>query len=74
MGRERAKSVYWRAVRACPWVKELWLLAFEYLREGGMGEEELRGLHEMMEEKGVRVHVGIEEFLLERGGGGGEGG
>ena len=57
--------MYWRAVRACPWVKEVYLLAFEYLGEEGMGEEELRGVYEMMEEKGVRVHVGIEEFLLE---------
>lgn len=58
--------MYWRAVRACPWVKELWLMAFEYLREE-MGEEELRGVYEMMEEKGLRVHVGIEDFLEREG-------
>ena len=62
----RAKAVYWRAVRACPWVKELYLLAFEYLGEE-MGEEELRGVYEMMEEKGLRVHVALEDHIEERG-------
>ena len=68
----RAKAVYWRAVRACPWVKELYLLAFEYLREG-MGDEELRGVYEMMEEKGLRVHVALEDYVEERGESGGRG-
>ena len=27
----RAKRVFYRGIRACPWVKELYLLAFEYL-------------------------------------------
>ena len=62
----RAKAVYWRAVRACPWVKELYLLAFEYLGEA-MGEEELRGIDEMMEEKGLRVHVAPEDYFERMG-------
>ena len=72
-GRARAKAVYWRAVRACPWVKELYLLAFEYLREG-MGEDELRGVYGMMEDKGLRLHVALEDFLEERGESAGGGG
>jgi hypothetical protein len=55
----KAKAIFWRGVRACPWVKDLYLLAFEYLREE-MGEGELRGVYELMEEKGIRVHVGLE--------------
>ena len=65
--------MYWRAVRACPWVKELYLLAFEYLREE-MGEEELRGIYEMMEEKGLRVHVALEDYFEGRVESGGIGG
>ncbi|KAL8707971.1 MAG: hypothetical protein Q9225_007675 [Loekoesia sp. 1 TL-2023] len=38
---KRAREVFYRAVRACPWVKELYMLAFEYLGEE-MGEGELR--------------------------------
>ena len=56
----RAKAVFWRGVRACPWVKELHLLAFEYLRDV-LEDSELRGIYELMEEKGLRVHVGLED-------------
>ena len=36
-----------------------------------MGEEELRGVYGMMEEKGLRVHVALEDLLEERGEDGG---
>ncbi len=59
----------YRGVKACPWVKELYLLAFEYLREGegGMEDGELKGCYDLMVEREVRVHVDLEEMAEERG-------
>ncbi|KAL2038659.1 hypothetical protein N7G274_008707 [Stereocaulon virgatum] len=56
----KAKAVFWRGVRACPWVKDMYLLAFEYLREE-MDDGDLRGVYELMEEKGIRIHVAFED-------------
>lgn len=52
----RAKSVFYRGLRFCPWAKALYMLAFEYLRPV-MHETELRGLYELMGEKELRIHV-----------------
>lgn len=76
-GAKRAKGVYWRAVRACPWVKEVGMLAFGGVGERlglGMGREELRGVVEGMGGREVRVHAGLEEVFAgwdegRRGGG-----
>ena len=57
--RRRAREVYHRAIRACPWAKGLYMLAFEYLSVAGMEEGELRGVYEMMVEREVRVHVAL---------------
>lgn len=58
---ERAKKVFWRGLRACPWVKDLYMLAFEHLKgEKVMGEADLRGIYELLGEKELRVHVGLE--------------
>ncbi len=62
----KAKAVWWRGVRACPWVKALWMMAFEELRDG-MTDKELRGVWEMMGEKELRLHVDLEE-LIDRAG------
>jgi NRDE-2, necessary for RNA interference len=60
-GMERVKAVFYRAIRACPGVKEVYMLAFTIreLRES-MQKSELRGVYEMMGDKGLRVHVEIE--------------
>lgn len=61
---DRAKNVFWRGVKACPWVKELYLLAFGYLRGvGGFKDGELRGVYEGLGERGLRIHVGLEEVF-----------
>ena len=60
--REKGKAVWWRAVRACPGVKALWMMAFEELR-AVMGREELVGVWEMMNEKELRMHVDLEEIM-----------
>ena len=62
---EKAKAVYWRGLRACPWVKELYLLAFEYLRDV-MTEADLRGIYELLGEKDLRVHIGLEDHFRDR--------
>ncbi|KAK2802260.1 hypothetical protein FQN50_007441 [Emmonsiellopsis sp. PD_5] len=71
--RERAREVFYRAIRACPWAKELVLLAFreQGLREA-MGGEELRKVWNVLVEKELRVHVDLEERFEERGEEGGE--
>jgi hypothetical protein len=53
---QRAKTVFYRAVGACPWCKYLYLLPFEYLRDI-MTTEELRGVYDMVEERELRVFV-----------------
>ncbi|PGH31298.1 hypothetical protein GX50_05943 [[Emmonsia] crescens] len=64
----RARGVFYRAIRACPWAKELVLLAF---RERGlrelMGQDELRKVWNVLVEKELRVHVDLEEWFEERG-------
>ena len=63
---QRAKDVFFRAVRACPWVKELYMLPFRYLRDV-MGWEELKGCYEMMVEKELRIHVSLDEAFEKLG-------
>ena len=61
---ERAKKVFWRGLRACPWAKDLYMLAFEHLRGGqAMSEADLRGIYELLSEKELRVHVGLEDIV-----------
>ncbi|MCJ1435689.1 hypothetical protein MMC27_005064 [Xylographa pallens] len=63
-GLQRARAVFYRAVRACPWAKELYLLAFERLgKEMSIGE--LKGVYEMVVERELRVFVGLEEAFEE---------
>ncbi|KAL9585180.1 MAG: hypothetical protein Q9212_001673 [Teloschistes hypoglaucus] len=56
---ERAKEVFWRAVGACPWSKEIYMLAFECLGEGEMNEEELRAVHDLMVQRELRIRVAL---------------
>ncbi|KAL8907554.1 MAG: hypothetical protein Q9207_001363 [Kuettlingeria erythrocarpa] len=61
---KRARGVFYRAVRACPWVKELYMLAIERFGDdgggrAGMGEDELKGVREMMVERELRIRVGM---------------
>jgi len=64
---KKAKEVFYRGLRACPWVKGLYMLAFEYLQgAGGLGQGELRGVYGMMIEKELRVHIDLEEWIETR--------
>lgn len=49
-------------MRACPWAKEFYLLAFMHLRDV-LGFKELRKLYEVLGEKGLRVHVDLENVF-----------
>lgn len=61
---QRAKMVFWRGLKACPWAKDLYMLAFEHLRaEQAMSEADLRGIYELLGEKELRVHVGLEHIF-----------
>ncbi|KAL8930114.1 MAG: hypothetical protein Q9172_000199 [Xanthocarpia lactea] len=53
---KRAREVYYRAMRACPWAKEIYMLGFDYL-SGVMPEVELRAVYDMMVEKELRIRV-----------------
>lgn len=61
-----AKVVFYRALRACPWSKELVMLAFERLgEEDVLGFDELRGMYNILNEKELRLHVSIANELEE---------
>ena len=62
---QKAKDVFYRGMMACPWAKELYMLAFSYLRDV-VPIEELRGVYEAMVERGLRIHVSLEEEVWER--------
>ncbi|GLA79523.1 hypothetical protein AtubIFM56815_000319 [Aspergillus tubingensis] len=76
---QRAKTVFYRGMRACPWSKELIMLAFTHLRADvireqypqesrkgdGMGFDELRHVYNVLVEKGLRIHLDIENELDE---------
>ena len=56
----KAKSIFYRSIRACPWTKELYLLPFEYLGKI-MPVEELKGVYDTMVEKELRVHISLDD-------------
>ncbi|KAJ4391348.1 hypothetical protein N0V93_004965 [Gnomoniopsis smithogilvyi] len=59
--RGKAKEVYYRALGACPWSKELAMEAFNtLLRE--MESSELRSVWNTMTMKGLRMCVDLDEF------------
>jgi hypothetical protein len=62
-----AKAVFYRAIRACPWSKELVMLAFERLasEDDGLGFDELRVLYNLLDEKQLRIHVDIANEVKE---------
>ncbi|KAI0804114.1 DUF1740-domain-containing protein [Xylaria sp. FL0064] len=60
--RGKAKAVFYRAVQACPWSKAVYMEAFATLvRE--MDSAELKSVYTTMCEKGLRIHVDMDEFV-----------
>ena len=64
-GTDKAIGVFHRAIRACPCCKSLYMLAFGVpeLRDA-MGEEQLRGVYDLMLDKGLRVHVDLDDWTV----------
>ena len=56
----QAKDVWFRALRACPWAKELYLIGFERM-SGMISFAELESTWRIMGEKELRVHVNLED-------------
>ncbi|KAF4457456.1 hypothetical protein F53441_506 [Fusarium austroafricanum] len=63
--RPKTKDVLFRALRHCPWSKDVMMEAFLTLNRD-MDSSELKSIYETMTSKGLRVHVDLEEFLDKR--------
>jgi hypothetical protein len=55
----RAKAIFYRAIAACPWSKDVALEAFETLGDE-LTEAELQAVYETVTSKGLRTHVEME--------------
>jgi hypothetical protein len=64
LGRNKAVDVYYRGIHAAPWAKDLYMLAFSEapLREA-LGDTELRKIYDTMLEKGLRLHVDLDQIM-----------
>lgn len=60
--RSKAKDVFYRALRHCPWSKDILMEAFVTLARE-MKSDELKSVYNMITTKGLRAHVDMEEFL-----------
>ncbi|KAI9487708.1 MAG: NRDE-2, necessary for RNA interference-domain-containing protein [Benjaminiella poitrasii] len=60
---ERARSLFYRSVKECPWSKELYILGIKSFGKT-MNEKELNDLVSLMMEKEIRLRTPIEEDLL----------
>lgn len=68
--RSKAKDIWYRALRACPWAKELYIVGFEEM-DDLLEFGELKRTWRVMGEKELRVHVdlmdhfeGLEDIAL----------
>lgn len=60
--RSKAKSVFYRAIQRCPWSKDVFMEAFVTLSRD-LDSSELRSVYSTMCDKGLRVHVELDEFI-----------
>ncbi|CAG8592227.1 13671_t:CDS:2 [Funneliformis caledonium] len=56
-----AKTLYYRAVRECPWSKDLYIMAFRKLRSL-FTIDELEEAMNVLYEKEIRLRVSIDKF------------
>ncbi|KAG9291623.1 hypothetical protein G9A89_022042 [Geosiphon pyriformis] len=61
---DRAKALYFRAIRECPWSKEIYLFAFRVLRSI-FTTDELDEVMNLMLEKEIRLRVSFERYVDE---------
>ncbi|CAG8441268.1 17395_t:CDS:10 [Dentiscutata heterogama] len=57
----KAKTIYYRAIRECPWSKDLYMVAFKKLH-AQFSSDELEELMNVFFEKEIRIRVPIEHF------------
>ncbi|KAI3399864.1 hypothetical protein diail_5375 [Diaporthe ilicicola] len=62
--RGKAAEVYYRAIGACPWSKDLAMEAFTTMVKD-MDSNDLRGVFGTMAAKGLRIYVDLEDFSRE---------
>ncbi|RDW83235.1 hypothetical protein BP5796_04726 [Coleophoma crateriformis] len=61
---ERAKAVWYRGIRACPWSKKLYMLSMTVLRGVGiMDDKVLSEIGRVLSEKELRIHIDIDDRL-----------
>ena len=59
-----ALGAFHAALRASPWVKEIYLLAFESdFLQARLGQDGLKALYETMLERGLRIHIDISDLI-----------
>jgi hypothetical protein len=63
--RPKAKEVFYRAIRYCPWSKPLMMEAFTTLVKD-MSSSDLRGLSDTMASKNLRIHIELDEYMEKR--------
>ncbi|KAI0024891.1 NRDE-2, necessary for RNA interference-domain-containing protein [Xylariomycetidae sp. FL0641] len=62
--RSKAKDVFYRALQNCPWSKEVFMEAFATLVRD-VDSAELKSVYSTLCDKGLRVHVEMDEFVEE---------
>ncbi|KAI0603498.1 NRDE-2, necessary for RNA interference-domain-containing protein [Biscogniauxia sp. FL1348] len=60
--RSKTKDVFYRAIQCCPWSKDVFMEAFVTLVRD-MDSSELKSVYNTLCDKGLRVHVEMEEFV-----------
>ncbi|TWU75784.1 hypothetical protein ED733_003565 [Metarhizium rileyi] len=60
--RPKVMDVFYRGVRRCPWSKEMMMEAF-YSLVRDVKSDELRSVYNTMTEKGLRIHLDMDEHL-----------
>ncbi|RWA08011.1 hypothetical protein EKO27_g7089 [Xylaria grammica] len=60
--RVKSKEVFYRAIQACPWSKDVFMEAFGTLARE-MDSAELKSVYATMCEKRLRIHVDMDEFV-----------
>jgi len=60
--KSKAKDIFYRAIQACPWSKDVFMEAFGTLVRD-MDSTELKSVYSTMCQKGFRIHVDLDEFV-----------
>jgi hypothetical protein len=61
--RNKAKDIFLRGMRACPWAKDFIMMAFTELEGLGVGDK--IAIYKVLVEKELRIHVDVEHRIEE---------